>query len=202
MQSTNGRVKHHFMRFRRAGAIFSKAFMATNYLGGIIEIDEAMITSKRRGLIGRVPNSQLWVFGLYSRSSDLFFVFLIPNRRSQTLMGIIDQIVAPNSEIISDEFRTYVSTNRTSRITQLLPYKNLTHFWVNHSISFINPLWPEIHTKNIERMWSCMRKKVRRNFTLEHLEDWINYFLFEKFVCKGLRYQTLLVTIAKYDCML
>jgi hypothetical protein len=42
--------------------------MANNPLDGdIFEFDEAVITARRRGLIGRLPNGLIWIVGLYSR---------------------------------------------------------------------------------------------------------------------------------------
>ena len=123
-------------------------------------------------------------------------IFLVPNRTTATLMEIIDQFVEPQSILHSDEFRSYVNHDRTSRITQFLPNKNFEHYWVNHSVSFVNPLWPNIHTNNIERIWSHMRKKVKRNFPLENIQDWLNTFLFEKNIAKEYRYTLLMTALA------
>jgi len=111
-------------------------------------------------LIGRVPNGVLWLFGIYNRECKHGYVFLINNRKSTTLMPLINKFISNNSEVYSDSFKTYVNNNE-SRIENLLPNKHFTHLWVNHSISWTNMIMPDIHTNNIERFWNSLRKRVK-----------------------------------------
>ena len=92
-------------------------YIYTNFkLQGTIEIDEAVITGRRKGLHGRFPKRQYWVFGLYSREQKYPYVFVVPNRRRGTLFPIIDHIVETNSTIFSDCFSVYQGLNQESRI--------------------------------------------------------------------------------------
>jgi len=119
---------------------FIKAYIIDHPLAGVIEIDEAAITSRRLGLIGRIPNGLLWVFGLYSRNDEIGYVFLMPNRRTQTLMTLIDRFVQNNSEIISDEFSTYVTNREDSRILIVAPQKSPT--FLGQPFQFMGqPIW-------------------------------------------------------------
>lgn len=58
-------------------------------LSGIIEIDEAVITGKRKYNRGRPINRLYWVFGLYSREEKYGYVFLVPDRTTNSLLPII-----------------------------------------------------------------------------------------------------------------
>ena len=57
---------------------------------------------------------------------------------------------------------------------------NLTHYWVNHSLHFANPIEPNIHTNSIEGFWSNLKKSLA--IPIKHLDDYINSYLFEKFI--------------------
>jgi hypothetical protein len=140
-----------------------KYFILNVKLTGTVEIDEAVITSRRRGFIGRIPSKIIWVFGLYSRNQKLVYIMLVPNRRADTLIPIISALCSEGCELLSDEFLSYVTPQKQSRILERLPEKNFTHYWVNHSHTFVNPYWPSIHINNMENEWSKLRQYVKRN---------------------------------------
>ena len=152
-----------------------KIFMIENPLPvRTIEIDEAVITSRRQGLIGRFPGALLWILGFYHRQNRYGYLFLIPNRQSQTIMPLIHNFISNQSTLYTDEFSTYVRRNGTSRIETSLPQKNLTHFWVNHSAG-----WTSIFNNSIhERLWREMRNMVRKNTRLSQIESYLNFFNF------------------------
>ena len=70
------------------------------------------ITSKRRGLVGRFPGNQIWVFGLFERRRKIFKVIMVPNRKSDTLFPIIKENIVRDSTIISDCFSAYITNRR------------------------------------------------------------------------------------------
>ena len=191
-------VKLYFSRFRTIISDFTELMMLQNPLRGTIEIDEAVITAKRRGVGGRFPRRLFWIFGMLSREQQKSYVFLVQDRRTDTIFRIIENFIQPGSLIISDQFSVYVTRNGNSRITQNLQHMNLTHVWVNHSITFVNPLSSSIHTNSIENFWSCLRKWIKRNLPLRNLRQWINWFLFMKFIRKEERYGILLSMISIY----
>ena len=57
----------------------------------IIELDEAVITGKRKYHRGRLTRKIYWVFGLINRETKKEYAFLVPNRRSETLFPIIQK---------------------------------------------------------------------------------------------------------------
>ena len=167
-------------------------------LSGTIEIDEAIITGKRRGNIGRIPRTQNWLLGIYSRRQNLTFMFLVPNRTRETIIPILNTCIADGSEIFTDMFATYVNTRAnppTSAIQLALPNKRLTHRWVNHSQHYVHPNDPRIHINNMENLWKIMRKHVKRNLRLSSIQNYIDNFLFSRYTTKIERYNILLMLI-------
>ena len=61
-------------------------------LEGTIEIDEAVITGKRKYNRGRAMSRIYWVFGLYSREQQRDYAFLVPNRRTESILPIIEML--------------------------------------------------------------------------------------------------------------
>lgn len=60
-------------------------------LDGVIEIDEAVITGKRKYHRGRLVNRLYWVFGLYSRREKYGYAFIVPDRTTNSLLPFILQ---------------------------------------------------------------------------------------------------------------
>ncbi|XP_068219505.1 uncharacterized protein [Palaemon carinicauda] len=118
-------------------------------IGGVdveVEIDETLITHSKYHK-GR-PLTQCWLFGGIERTSKKFFVEALidpgaDNRKSETLIPLINRYIKPGSIIYSDSWRGY---NKISE-------SGYTHFQVNHSENFVDPNNPNIHTQNIERLW-------------------------------------------------
>ena len=166
--------------------------MLDHPLRGTIEIDEAALTSKRKGLNGRIPYKMLWVFGLFCRESKSSYIFLIPNRRTDIIFMLIDYFVESGSIIISDQFSLYVNKGGNTRILQKIPEKSFHHYWTNHSYQWTNALDPQIHTNNIERTWREMRKVVRRNVDIRSITNYLNTFIFQTVVHPQDRYSTIM----------
>ena len=93
---------------------------------------------------------------------------------------------------MSDKYSVYLTQEGQSRILEAFPHMNLRHYWVNHKLYFVNPIFPEIHTNSIEGFWSQMRQYIRRNIPINHISHWLNFFLFKKNVPKDLQYQLIL----------
>lgn len=95
----------------------------------------------------------------------------IPDRRSETLLPIIEKYIASGSTIYSDLWRAYDT---------LCNYENYTHRTVNHSKNFVNPE-TNVHTQNIERLWRDMRAKIPRYGIKDyHFTHYLAEFSFKK----------------------
>jgi len=60
-------------------------------LKGTIEIDEAVITGRRKYHCGRAMTRLHWIFGLYSREDKCGYAFIVPDRTITTLFPILQR---------------------------------------------------------------------------------------------------------------
>jgi len=65
--------------------------MLNFHLNGTIEINEAVVTGKRKYNQGRAMTHIYWNFGLYSRENQRGYAFIIPNRKINTIFSIIEK---------------------------------------------------------------------------------------------------------------
>lgn len=65
--------------------------MMTFPLRGTVEIDEAVVTGRRKYNRGRLMRRIFWAFGLYSREDRRGYVFVVPDRTTQTIFPIIEK---------------------------------------------------------------------------------------------------------------
>ncbi|EFN76332.1 Uncharacterized transposase-like protein HI1328.1, partial [Harpegnathos saltator] len=77
---------------------------------------------------GRILKGQ-WVFSGIERETNKIFIVSVPNRRTETLIPIIEKYVAAGSIIHTDSWRAY---------DVLRHHKNYTHKTVNHSVNFVD----------------------------------------------------------------
>ena len=136
------------------------------------------ITSVQNGR-GRTASVDAWVFGMVDTSCtpSLGFMEVVPDRTANTLLPIIQQHVAPETEIWSDQWRAYtqvvhliisrhIYTLLPSCIHVLSPLKVQTlpnvssHSTVNHSLHFVDPQ-TGVHTQNIESYWNRVKYKIK-----------------------------------------
>lgn len=136
----------------------------------IVELDEAKV-GKRKYNKGRILRGQ-WMFGGIERNTKKAFILPVPNRRTETLLPLIEQYVAPGTVIHTDCWRAY---------DVLRQHENYTHKTVNHSQNFVDPA-SGVHTQNIERLWREMRANIPRYGTREyHYEHYLAEFMFKRY---------------------
>ena len=136
----------------------------------IVQIDESLMRGRRKYNRGRmlqgnrVPPSRQnygrtvvgpWVFGLVwvrpDGKKDLR-MFHVVRRDEATLRPIIQQNVAPETIIMSDEWLAY-------RNIPNWPNFNYIHRTVNHSENFVNPI-DGTNTQRIESNWGWIKTKL------------------------------------------
>lgn len=116
--------------------------------GIVVEIDESLFY-KRKNNVGRMLGSG-WIFGGVERDDhSKCFMVLVPDRKAETLVPIIQQYIRPGSIIISDMWPSYNSLSDCGYI----------HRQVNHSENFVSPVDPLIHTQNIENFWRWAKRR-------------------------------------------
>ena len=145
--------------FQQACRQLERRWQYDHILGGpgrVVELDETCMT-KRKYHEGRVmPGSQCWVFGGVERNSDNVFAIPVPDRTSPTLLPVIEQHVAPGSQINTDAWAAY---NALDNLGQATPY---LHRVVNHKKNFVNPEDKNVHTQSVERFWREFKTRKHR----------------------------------------
>ena len=120
-----------------------------------MEIDETVVV-RRKYERGRVASkAQIWLFGGVERSTNgeqCFLAVIDGQRSAQNLLPMLQKYIRPGSIIYSDLWRSY---NSIPNLPQCY-----THFTVNHSENFIDPISGR-HTQNIESLWSTYKPKFR-----------------------------------------
>lgn len=142
----------------------------------VVEIDETIVV-KRKQDTGRLL-SQVWLFkGIERESKKTFLVPLIdedsaPLRRNkETLVPLIKKYIRPGSTVYSDSWSSYNSLN----------VEGHRHWCVNHIVNFIDPVNIDIHTQNIERLWSDVKEYIRRpGIRKSHLRQYLAWYIFLK----------------------
>ncbi len=117
--------------------------------GSIVQIDEAVIGSKRKYNRGYQRGIQQWIFGLIDVTTKQTVLRLVPDRKATTLVPIINKSCVANAEIHSDEAAMY----------QGLAGHGFTHKTVCHTDNFVAP--NGVHTNNIEGFWGHLKNHFR-----------------------------------------
>ncbi len=117
--------------------------------GSIVQIDEALIGSKRKYNRGAYRGIHQWIFGLIDVTSKQCVLQLVGDRKATTLVPIINQHCTPNCEIHSDEARMYTG----------LSGNGFTHKTVCHADNFVGP--NGVHTNNIEGFWVQCAEQIK-----------------------------------------
>lgn len=121
----------------------------------IVEVDESKYFHRKYHR-GRWSEGH-WVFGAIERGSGKCVIHLVHDRTAQTLEPLILQHVLPGSHIVSDGWRAYHNLSR-------LQNGIYQHSIVVHERHFVDPVYPEVHTNNIENLWMRAKRKLRRQF--------------------------------------
>uniref|UniRef100_A0A0L8I778 ISXO2-like transposase domain-containing protein n=1 Tax=Octopus bimaculoides TaxID=37653 RepID=A0A0L8I778_OCTBM len=139
-------------------------------LGHIVELDESMMC-KRKYNRNRMPLER-WVIGGWDREDKNGFLVFVPDRSSETLLPLIKKFIKPGTTIYSDCWSAY------NGITEIDVTQKYTHFKVNHSENFVDPI-TNVHTNSVECYW----KNVKRRFKskMEVHTDMVESYLDEFF---------------------
>jgi len=162
---------------------------------GPVEIDECHLAARMRGNHGRPPNPGQIIFGIKCRTNNIHLLFPIPNKSQDIIFPILQEHVDEGAQICSDKFSTYVSRDGTSHLEEL----GFEHYFINHTLEFVDPIQGFIHTNNIERTWRSLRASishVKRSIPAEKLQSFLDTFNFENFFAKDALYDVFLQIIA------
>ena len=149
-------------------------------LPGPVEIDECHIGAKIRGRFGRPPAPGKVVFGIKCRTTGMVLLFPVPNKSKEVLLPILIEHVEEGAQVISDKYSSYVTRFGRSHIDEV----GFEHYFVNHSLHFVDPVQAFIHTNNIERTWRSLKASishVKRSLSDENIDSFLDTFHFQTF---------------------
>jgi hypothetical protein len=140
-------------------------------LGGVhaVQIDESMFGGRRKYNLGNHQvHAQGWVFGIVEEVTNRNVLWMVEDRKRQTLFQIIEAHVIKGSTIKSDEWASYRTINE-------LGYN---HLLVNHSLNFVRK--DGTHTQLIESLWSNVKSvlKLKRGTSKELLPGYLDLYSF------------------------
>ena len=115
---------------------------------GEIEVDESYFGGKRKGMRGRGAAGKVPVFGLLKRGGHVY-ARVIPNTKSKTLMGIMQERIVPDSIVYTDAYHSY----------NVLDVSEFKHYRINHSHLFADK---HNHINGIENFWNQAKRHMRK----------------------------------------
>ena len=135
-----------------------------------VQIDESMFHYKQKYHTGRLPQYNRWVFGIIDtiNTPSNYYVKVVPDRRRETLLPIIQRVVRDGSIVVSDEWRAYSTISQT-----------FEHQTVNHRLNFVNPE-TGAHTQNVESLWNRLKNRLKKLMCVGRgkLQTYLNKWMF------------------------
>jgi transposase len=115
------------------------------------------------------------VLGLYEPARKIGVAVVVSDRKSSTLIPLIQQYVLPGTRIYTDEWRGYLPLHQPP-----FPLAYI-HETVNHSRWFRDEN-TGVHTNNVEAFWSSIKAKFKRmNGSLKSLTtSFLNEYMYRK----------------------
>lgn len=123
--------------------------LAEEIFGGEVELDESYFGGARKGKRGRGTAGKVVVFGLLKRG-DKVYTKIIHDTKTNTLMPIIRNKIAPDSIVYTDSYHSY----------NALDVSEFHHFRINHSTHFSEE--KTNHINGIENFWNQAKRVLRK----------------------------------------
>lgn len=146
-------------------------------LSGEVEVDETYLQPRpymkkklnpSRGLGSNYADNSQIIFGMVERNGKAK-VRHVKSSGARVLLPEIDQNVAPDATIYSDEWGSY----------KKLDQKGYNHLTVNHRRQ--EYVIGHIHTQNVENLWSNMKRGIKgvyRHVDAKYLQAYANEYAF------------------------
>lgn len=155
----------------------------------IVEVDESHLFTRKYGR-GRDLRWNFWVFGGISRLNKKRFICQIENKRKNTLWPLMQQHIAQDTFIMSDEHQSYVgcaalgfkghaAVNHTHNYVRPIP-QNVPdiHPGLGRRIGQTNIFSVKVHDNTTENMWKGLKTHLRGCREPEMIPGYISWWLY------------------------
>jgi transposase-like protein len=134
-------------------------------LDGIVEVDETFVGGKKRGIgSGNYQTTRSIVVGAAEREGEVR-LRLVKDRRTQTLVGFVRDVVSDNVEAIyTDELDSYYP------VSEIAPHETVTHSRKEY-------VRADVHTNTVEGVWSLFKRSVVGSYhqlSVKHLPAYLD----------------------------
>lgn len=127
-----------------------------------VELDESLFGKKRKS-VGEHPrgakHEKYSVFGIVEKSGRRSVLYIVPNRKRETLLPLIRKHISTDCHINHDGFVVYNN----------LAAEGYSHSVVNHNLEFVTP--ERIHTNTIEGLWGLIKQRIARMHGLPSVDS-------------------------------
>ena len=143
---------------------------------GPVEVDETYIGGKRKNMskkkrrelkkagAGRGTVGKTAVVGAKDRFTNYVVAQVVPSTDTKTLQGFVEEQVAPNAQVYTDEAAAYKSMSNP-------------HEAVNHSVGeYVREM---AHTNGMESFWSMVKRGyvgTFHHFSAKHMQRYVTEF--------------------------
>ncbi len=145
-------VMHYFQFFNQVCKAYYDEMRETIMLQGDIELDESHLYTQKKTQADcrQCKNSRVWMLGFKERDSGKFIVEVLPDRKEDTIIPLINKYIKKGSVLFTDEFSVYVNwRNSKSKLEE----RGYVHRWIKHKHQFASTLFLDLTTNGFEELW-------------------------------------------------
>lgn len=127
------------------------------WLGGrghTVQVDESFFSGKRKYQRGRLVGAvdSPWILGLIDTTTKQVAMFILQDRRADTLIPLIERMVRRRTKVVTDCWRGYTRLAQSPML--------YVHETVNHEENFVDPI-TGANTQEIEGFWTHAKRKYK-----------------------------------------
>jgi ISXO2-like transposase domain len=158
-------VSHFYKHIRERLQEYNKNHPIMYDAEEIVEGDETMIRALKNEPTDAREGSEGWVIGLVGRKSGFIHLEIIPDRKKETLITIINAHVPPHTRITTDMHASYGDLSHTHEYAPTFKYHvgSASFVMTYREPSAIHESWL-VHTNTIEGTWA----QLKAHFHLSH----------------------------------
>ena len=140
----------------------------------VVEIDETLVEALRGGELQRGRTTG-WVFGIVGRDSGKVHLEILPNRKGETLLEVMQQHVPSNTIVCGDTWPAYSTLEDDYTLCLVNKGRGSMSYWDQQ-------LCINVHTGTIEGVWSQLHAvlHVSRGFPAHYVARVLDEFMYRK----------------------